>query len=73
MYAFALVLGLRAGTGLVAPLLERPTLPPPAFTGLLRGVAELAPDGADAHLRDWVAAGSLVEVLAAMPYVPATI
>ncbi len=72
MYAFALALGRRAGTGLVAPLLERPTLPSSAFTGLLRGLAERAPDSADAHLRAWLAAGSLVEVLAAVPYLPAT-
>jgi hypothetical protein len=73
MYAFALVLGRRAGTGLAAPLLEREVLPSPALTGLLRGVAEQAPDDADAHLRDWLAAGSLVEVLAAVPRLPATI
>jgi hypothetical protein len=73
MFAFALVLGRRAGTGVVASLLERPTLPSPAFTGLLRGLAEHAPDGTDAHLRDWLAAGSLVEALTAVPCMPATI
>ncbi len=73
MFAFAFELGRRAGTGLVAPLLERPTLPWPAFTGLLRGLAECAPDDADEHLRAWLAADSLVEVLAAVPCLPTTI
>jgi hypothetical protein len=73
MFAFAFALGRRAGTGLVAPLLKRPALPSPAFTGLLRGLAEHAPDDADEHLRAWLAADSLVEVLAAVPYLPATI
>jgi len=73
MFAFAFALGRRADVGLVAPLLERPTLPSPAFTGLLRGLAEHAPDNADEHLRAWLAADSLAEVLDAVPFLPATI
>ncbi len=73
VYAFGLLLGRRAGTGMVAPLLKRPTLPTPAFTGLLRGLAERAPEDADAHLRDWLAADRLLEVLAAVPHLPATV
>jgi len=73
VYALGLLLGRRAGTGMVAPLLKRPTLPPPAFTGLLRGLAEHAPEDGDAHLRDWLAADRLLEVLAAVAHLPATI
>ena len=73
LYALALLLGRRAEAGTTAPLLKRPTLPSPAFTGLLRGLAEHAPDDADVHLRAWLAAGSLLEVLAAVPHLPATV
>jgi hypothetical protein len=73
LFALALLLGRHAESDTTARLLERPTLPSPAFTGLLRGLAEHAPDDADAYLRTWLGADSLLEVLVAVPHLPATV